>query len=109
MTMNFNQFMDNWPESRKDQFSYDALSAIFDYYEEYTEGTNEEVEFDPIAICCEWSEAENAIEAYKQYHAEGEEPDGETPEDKEAAAMEWLENNTTSLKLENGGVVYVQF
>ena len=41
---------------RKDQFSYDALCALFDYYEDLEEDTGEEIELDPIAICCEWSE-----------------------------------------------------
>ena len=35
---------------RQDQFSYDALKALFEYYDE------ENIELDVIAICCEWSE-----------------------------------------------------
>jgi hypothetical protein len=42
--------------SRKDQFSRDALEAIFDYLESYSEDTGEHVELDIISICCEWDE-----------------------------------------------------
>ena len=28
MTLNFNQFIDNWPESRKEQFSYEGKRAL---------------------------------------------------------------------------------
>jgi hypothetical protein len=42
--------------SRKDQFSHEALEAIFDYLEEYSEDSGENIELDIIAICCEWAE-----------------------------------------------------
>lgn len=115
MTMNFSQFIDNWPESRKDQFSYGALRAIYDYYEEYEENTGEEVEYDPVAICCEWSEYKTAWDAMEQYQpddmpAEGEEGDDliEIQEKNEQAALEWLEERTTVLKTDSG-IVFIQF
>lgn len=51
---------------RADEFSHNALDAIFDYYEEREEdevGT----QLDVIGICCEWNEynsMELACEAY---------------------------------------------
>jgi hypothetical protein len=42
--------------SRRDQFSHDALDAIFEYLESYSEDTGENLEFDIVAICCDWSE-----------------------------------------------------
>ena len=42
--------------SSKDQFSYEALEALFDYLEDYSDSTGEAVELDIVAICCEWSE-----------------------------------------------------
>ena len=42
--------------SRKDQFSREALEAIFEYLEEYSDSTGENVEFDIVGICCEWAE-----------------------------------------------------
>jgi hypothetical protein len=41
---------------RKDQFSYEALGLLFDYFESYEEETGEEIELDVIAICCDYSE-----------------------------------------------------
>ena len=51
---------------RKDQFSYEALMLIFDYIEEYERDTSEQIEFDMIGICCEWSEdtPENIARSY---------------------------------------------
>ena len=47
---------------RADQFSYEALTILFDYFEEY----DSQMEFDMIAICCEWAEdtPENIAAAY---------------------------------------------
>lgn len=41
--------------NRYEQFGYDALSVLFDYYEELENDIGEEIELDVIAICCEWS------------------------------------------------------
>jgi len=46
-------------EERKNQFSRSALHSLFDYYEEIEEETGESIEFDMIAICCEWTEYDN--------------------------------------------------
>jgi hypothetical protein len=42
--------------NRKDNFSYEALGLLFDYFESYEEETGQEIELDVIAICCEYSE-----------------------------------------------------
>ena len=52
---------------RKDQFSYEGLKALFEYLEEYEEGTGEEVELDVIALCCDYCEFDNLEDFQKQY------------------------------------------
>ena len=49
-------FVDAFRTQRPDQFSYEALHALFDYFEESENYTGEEMELDVIAICCEYSE-----------------------------------------------------
>lgn len=95
ITLNFYQFMENWPESRKEQFSYEALKAIFEEIERVEEDTAIETEFDPIAICCEWSEYESALDAANDY-TKVERFTG-TLEEQEVAARAWLEDLTTVL------------
>jgi len=41
---------------REDNFSNEALEAIYEHLEEYSDCTGEPVELDVIAICCEFSE-----------------------------------------------------
>ena len=54
-------------EQRKNQFTYEGLDALFDHLEEYEEGTGEQIKFDPIALCCEFTEYENIEEYNKNY------------------------------------------
>ena len=52
-------------ELRKDQFSYNALSRLFDYFDNIPDMKYKE--FDPIAICCDYTEYENIEEYNKNY------------------------------------------
>lgn len=41
---------------RADQFSYEAQTILFDYFEALEDDLGTPIEFDMIAICCEWAE-----------------------------------------------------
>jgi len=41
---------------RPDNFSYDGLEVLFDYLEELESGTDQEIELDVIALCCDFRE-----------------------------------------------------
>jgi hypothetical protein len=56
-SINFNQFVDGFREcGREDNFSYDGLKALFEYFECLEEDCGMEIEFDVVAICCEYTE-----------------------------------------------------
>ena len=56
-TLTQGQFIEAFQQSsRASQFSYEALEAIFNHIEELSDDLGEPVEFDMVAICCEWSE-----------------------------------------------------
>ena len=67
-TVNFNQFNDWFTRSSsyKDNFSYEGRKALFDYLEEIENDTGEKIKFDPIALCCEYSEYDNFKELKRQ-------------------------------------------
>ncbi len=62
-------FIDAFKQSdtRENQFSYEALKALYEYFEEYEESTGDEIEFDMIAICCEYTEYEDLKELQASY------------------------------------------
>ena len=71
-TINKDQFR-NWfrsSEQYRRTFSYEGLSALFDYLEEMEESTGEELDFDPVALCCEYSEYDTFEEFQEEYNGE---------------------------------------
>tara|TARA_R110002051_G_scaffold311275_1_gene385148 strand:+ start:392 stop:691 length:300 start_codon:yes stop_codon:yes gene_type:complete len=57
-------------ENRPNNFSRTGLIGLFDYLEEYEDSTGESIEFDPIAICCEYSEYQDLDEFHQDYNKE---------------------------------------
>jgi hypothetical protein len=70
-TVNESQFRDAFMRmGRKDNFSYQGLSVLWEYFKAYEEDTGEEIELDVIGICCEFSE-ETPEEIRANYNIEG--------------------------------------
>ena len=82
---------------RENNFSRTGLDALFKYYEELEASTEQEIELDVIAICCEWNEYESLEAAWEAYS------DEEYPGDEDA--LEWFQHRTTILEHDEGVVV----
>jgi hypothetical protein len=91
---------------RKENFSYEALGLLFDYFESYEEETGEEVELDVIAICCEYTEDTPEAIA-NNYWDRGSVPDDE--EELRGQVREYLEANTSIVGETATGFVYLAF
>jgi len=76
-------FTEAFRRIRPNSFSYEGLKALFAYLEDFEEDTGQQIEFDVIALCCEFTEYDSEEEARDAY------PDG--PE--------------IVARLENGGVI----
>ena len=68
-TINVFQFRDAFLQSLsyKNNFSYDGLTALFEYLEELEDSTGQEMELDVVAICCDFQEMESVEEFNEQY------------------------------------------
>ena len=111
--INQSQFIDAFASvGRKDQFSYDARVALYEYYTELEEETGEEIELDPIAVCCEWSEYETAWDACGDLLGNPIEWVGveemEDDDEIEDAALEYLRDNTQVVEFK-GGILVASF
>ena len=68
-TINKDQFI-SWfrgSDTYKNNFSYEGLSTLFDYFEELEQDIGEQIEFDPIAICCEFAEYDSLEDLIDDY------------------------------------------
>ena len=81
-------------DTYKRNFSYEGLNSLFDYLEELEEDMGKEMEFDPVAICCEYSEYENLEEIKNNYDC--------------IENYEDLENNTSVIEIENTDRLIIQ-
>ena len=69
-TLGFYEFSSWFEQNRPNNFSREGLVSLFNYLEQYEEDTNTEIEFDPIALCCEYTEYENIEEFQLNYDQE---------------------------------------
>ncbi len=74
-TINEYQFTEAFKRIRPNNFSYEGLKALFEWFEELENDTGEEMELDVIAICCEFTEYENLKQYNDEYGNECEEID----------------------------------
>ena len=89
-----NDFHAAFNTMRPDQFSYDALEAMFTFLDDLSDDLGEPMELDVISLCCDWMEFSTVTEAIKAYNME---------------SLEELQDNTMVLELDNGGIVLQQF
>ena len=103
ITVTLSDFRDAFRQcDRQDQFSYEALELLFNYFEELEDSTGQEIELDPIAICCEYSE-DSPADILKNYLSDG------APDDADDVA-DWLADRTSVVGTTKAGdIVYLQF
>lgn len=82
----FTDFCDSFSYTYKNNFSYEGKRALFDHFEEYERSTDEQIELDPIAFCCDYTEYDNFADLQNAY------PD--------IKSMDELEDKTTVILIE---------
>jgi len=69
-TVNFYEFSRWFEENRPLNFSRIGLKELFDWLEELEDSTGESIEFDPIALCCDYTEYYDLNEFHQDYDKE---------------------------------------
>lgn len=85
--MSLYDFRNDMMEVRPDNFSYLGLEALYNYFIAYEQDTDFELDFDPIAFCCEYTE-DSIANILDNYGLE---------------SLEELQHNTTVLFLSDDG------
>ena len=93
-TVNFNQFNDWFEKQRPDNFSYEGRFALFNYLEELENDTGDKIKFDPIALCCEYSEYDNFKKIQENYD--------------DIENLEKLKDHTTVIEIEDSEKLIMQ-
>ena len=80
----------------KNNFSYDGLTALYNYFEELEADLNESIEFDYISIAGEYSEL--TIEELRDNYSIN----------KDIDVIKYLQENTIVIEIENSDSVIIQ-
>ena len=64
MTLNKDMFRFQMAQIRPDNFSYEGLGELFDYFDDMDP---EQIEYDPIGICCDFSQC--SLEEFAQSYS----------------------------------------
>jgi len=93
-TLTQSEFIEEFKSSDyKNNFSYNGLIELYNYFD----NLGEDINFDMIAICCEFSEYENIDEAYKELTGKQEESIEEM--------REYITDNTLLIEFEGGIII----
>lgn len=107
MTLNKDQFRFQMQHIRFDNFSWEALGELFDYFDSMDP---EQIEYDPIAICCDFTQC-SLDEFLQSYTVDADIDALSTQEDKADAITEYIGRNGFWYALVEDGkeIVYENF
>ena len=96
-------------EDENANWCYASACALVAHLQILEQTMGEEMEFDIVSIRCDYSKHDSAMEAAREYGYD-DEPDPEQDEDdREADALEWLQDRTTVVMANKYGVVIANF
>jgi len=94
---------------RGDNFTPDALDALFEYLEEFEQDTGAEIELDVIALCCDYTESESLGEWARCYFCDDQLAELlEGSDDKEETLRDYILDHGQLIEFD-GGVIVSQF
>jgi hypothetical protein len=106
-TINLYQFRDAFQRmDRGEQFSYEALEILWDWFEDLEKMDGQEIELDVIAICCDYTES-SVEQLIRDYSIDCD----EIEEDEiDAHVLDYLNDRTIVLGVcLDGAIVYQNF
>ena len=91
----------------RDNFSYEGAKALMEYLQEIAESTGEAIEYDPIALCCEYAEySEYECDALSLEYSEAPKLGGYNDASEfNEALLAWLNDNTQVITFDNGIII----
>lgn len=92
--------------NHSDNFTHEGLQVLFDYLEDYSKDTGENIELDVILLCCDYREG-NASDVIQDYNLDYTEEMSE--EELSDVARDYLQENTVLLGETLTGFVYLNF
>lgn len=97
------QFIDS---GRGDNFSYQGFEALYDYLDELSDDIGENIELDPVTICCDYSEC-NLDDLKREYDYLV--PDEDFDQDDIDQWRDLLQDCTTVIRVDEDSLIVQSF
>lgn len=113
-TMNTSEVVSQLMSDEYADWSYEGATALAEWYEELSEGMGEDIEFDRVAIRCDWNELSPEETVWNYGHIVSR----DLPSDPSWAAncgwfmvefVEELQDWTSVIVLDNGNILVMEF
>tara|TARA_R100000656_G_scaffold20885_1_gene18611 strand:+ start:1040 stop:1369 length:330 start_codon:yes stop_codon:yes gene_type:complete len=104
-TITEQEFINTIVDLRPENFTTSGLRTLFNYFEELEQDIGEELNFDPIAICCEFAEYDSFDDLVSDYFGEAGVCPIETDEDVDIG---YFEDRTIVIPIEENGAYIIQ-
>jgi len=85
------EFIDTLTRDEYSSFTYNGASALYEYLTDLEEDMDQEIEFDRVAIRCDYSEYKTLDEILNQYD--------------DINTLDDLRDNTTVIEFDNGFII----
>ena len=105
-TINFSTFQTAFQAIRPNNFTYEGLTALFNWIEQQEQDTGEEQELDVIALCCDFTESTYA-EVVNDYDLSDEE--FQNPDEMPQAVIDFLNDETIIVGYDDNTIIYLNF
>ena len=92
-TIDIYQFRDAFMNLRPDNFTYEGLAVLFDWFEEYEASTDTEIELCVISICIDYTQS-TITEALEYYSLN---------------SLEELEEQTIVIPVNDNEIIYLNY
>ena len=87
------------------RWSYKGAHALIEHLEQLEEDCGDEIEFDRVAIRCDWSEYGSAVEALEEFEPDWDKPKDASARELEQSALDWLTGRTQVIEFDGGVIV----
>ena len=106
-TLSTREVADELLEDDNASWTYEGAYALAEYLEQYEEGLDTEIELDIVAMRCEYSEYESAVECIEEcgYDCDFSDCDQNDIDEMEEFAMEHLLYHTSVIVFDSGIII----
>jgi len=107
--LTLNDFINAFKQGNRDYYTYEGYIALYEYLDELSEDCGTDIEFDMIALCCEFTQYESLEELADSYNMSFTEEQLKDVEGNKDEILDYFYNNTPVITCDDGSYITAEF